>query len=87
MSSGRVYGWGPGPNNTTRPRYEWGRPARLDAPSGPVVAIATTSDTFCALLRTGAVECWGNNFLGTLGRGIDDTVFTDPKPAQVVFPH
>ncbi len=86
MGSGRVYGWGPGPTRSTKPMYEWGRPARIDAPSGPVVALAATNDAFCALLRTGAVECWGRNSLGTLGRGID-TQFTDPKPATVVFPH
>jgi Regulator of chromosome condensation (RCC1) repeat len=88
MGSGRVYGWGPGlTSDNSRPPYEWGRPAHVDAPSGPVVALAPTPVAVCALLRTGAVECWGANSTGLLGRGIDTVSFTDPKPATVVFPH
>lgn len=89
MGSGRVYAWGPDPNGTQRPTNEWGRPTRIVTPTGPVVSLAIAADFFCwcALLRTGAVECWGANVAGTLGRGIDDIEFTDPKPARVVFTH
>lgn len=35
----------------------------------PAVALALGFDFSCALLESGAVRCWGENFLGQLGRG------------------
>ncbi len=39
----------------------------------------------CALLQTGAVECWGGNDVGQLGTGANDSD-AHPMPARVVFP-
>ncbi|AKU93658.1 regulator of chromosome condensation, RCC1 [Labilithrix luteola] len=82
MGSGRIFCWGAIGSDRTK----WGQPARVDGLSGPAVGLALAVTTSCALLRTGAVECWGGNIFGALGRGIDDITFTDPQPAPVVFP-
>jgi hypothetical protein len=49
------------------------------------VAVGVGRLTTCALLRTGAVECWGSNQFGALGRGVDDEALFDATPAPVVF--
>jgi alpha-tubulin suppressor-like RCC1 family protein len=90
MGSGRVYCWGDdvsftGMGGSPQPQSEWGRPIRVDGLSGPAVALSLTVTTSCALLRSGVVECWGGNLLGSLGRGIDDIEFADLQPAPVNF--
>ncbi len=45
---------------------------RVLAPSGPVVRVAVSYCSVCALLKSGAVECWGSNALGELGNGTPD---------------
>jgi alpha-tubulin suppressor-like RCC1 family protein len=80
MGSGRVYCWG-----NDGPQGEWGRPKRITGLHGPVVALASVGMAKCALLRSGVVECWGRNFLGLLGRGIEDYSFSDDQPQAVTF--
>jgi alpha-tubulin suppressor-like RCC1 family protein len=46
------------------------RPAT--ALTGPAVSVAATRSTVCALLKTGAVACWGANDAGQLGQGTKD---------------
>ncbi len=94
MGSGRVYCWG-WPQTAAEDR---GRPLRVNGFSGPVVAVAvvatgdgrptasgTGTATACALLRSGAVECWGRNLYGALGRGLPAWSLNDPVPAPVAF--
>ncbi len=78
-ASGRVYCWGFKGAETT------GTPFRVEALSGPAVAVAIVGRTSCALLRSGIVECWGTNKHGLLGRGVDDPQLEDPKPGAVRF--
>ncbi|MFO0608772.1 MAG: hypothetical protein U0324_36735 [Polyangiales bacterium] len=37
-----------------------------------VVAISAGASHVCAVLRSGAVRCWGGNFWGQLGTGVED---------------
>jgi alpha-tubulin suppressor-like RCC1 family protein len=90
MGSGRVYCWGANASGQlgtgiSATATNSGVPQRILGLSGPAVGIASSSASLCALLRTGAVECWGPNYLGQLGSGtIDDK--THPQPAVVPFP-
>ncbi|AKU99838.1 regulator of chromosome condensation RCC1 [Labilithrix luteola] len=89
FASGRVYCWGNtgvtgilGPSvkpNTIRPV-----PTRIDGFGGAVVSLAAGSNTMCALLRSGAVECWGTNDRGQLGLGTADSQ-PHPTPSRVSF--
>jgi alpha-tubulin suppressor-like RCC1 family protein len=51
---------------------------------GPAVQVATSSNTTCALVRSGEVYCWGGNSNGELGRGSMD-YDPHPTPAKVMF--
>jgi alpha-tubulin suppressor-like RCC1 family protein len=51
---------------------------------GHAVQVVTTDIATCALLRNGAVECWGGNKHGELGRGTRDDD-AHPMPAAVSF--
>jgi len=47
-----------------------------------VKAVANGGGYMCALLTSGAVECWGDNTTGVLGTG--DTV-SSTAPVRVAF--
>ncbi len=51
---------------------------------GHAVQVVTTGITTCALLRSGAVECWGGNKHGELGQGTRDKG-AHPEPVVVSF--
>ncbi|MEO7254104.1 MAG: Ig-like domain repeat protein [Casimicrobium sp.] len=44
-------------------------PVTVSGLSASVIALAAGSNHTCALLSTGAMQCWGNNSLGQLGTG------------------
>lgn len=48
------------------------------------VQVATSSNTTCALVQGGKVECWGGNANGELGQGTMDSD-PHPTPVTVVF--
>lgn len=81
MGSGRIYCWGFADDNTDVTLQ--GTPMRVDGASGTAVAAVGALFSYCALLRTGAVECWGTNFFGSLGRdfpGISGPANEPPMP-------
>lgn len=89
LGSGRVYCWGDASAaRVLGPRVEAnvvrGTPTRVDGFGGPVVGLAAGLSSTCALLRTGAVECWGANDVGQLGTGTVDLA-PHPTPARVTF--
>ena len=45
------------------------RPVAVTGVSNPVAAGAGASHT-CAILSTGAIQCWGDNTWGQLGNGV-----------------
>lgn len=57
---------------------------RAEEFTGHAVQVVTTDISTCALLRSGAVECWGGNEHGELGRGTRDGD-PHPTPAAVTF--
>lgn len=83
MGSGRIYCWGRGVQMADSTQYPILK--RVDGPSDVVDFVASQLGTFCALRRTGEVDCWGTNQFGELGRGNDDYTFSDDTPAPVVF--
>jgi alpha-tubulin suppressor-like RCC1 family protein len=48
----------------------------------PVQELAVGSGMTCALLQTGNVRCWGDNFYGGLGYGHTDTIGDNETPAS-----
>lgn len=54
---------------------------RVEGLAGPVRAVDVGLSFSCALLETGAVQCWGSNELGELGRGFDDAPPEPDSPA------
>jgi alpha-tubulin suppressor-like RCC1 family protein len=58
-----------------------------DANGNPTTAVAVTADNFhtCALLNTGAVTCWGENFMGQVGTNSNGANVTSPI-APVALP-
>ena len=49
---------------------------------GPAVSLALGDDFACALLVTGAVQCWGSNDVGQLGLGHTQRIGDDESPAN-----
>ena len=49
---------------------------------GPVAEIAMGFDHTCAVLRSGALRCWGNGRSGVLGYGNTDNIGDDETPAE-----
>ncbi len=47
-------------------------PVKVQGLSGKAVQVVATDVASCALLVSGAVECWGGNFNGQLGLGAAD---------------
>lgn len=90
MGSGRVYCWGKkgdaGVLGAKATDDIVGTPTRIDALSGPAVGIASAASSVCALLRSGAVECWGSNRQGQLGTGTADEL-PHPTPSRVILPN
>jgi alpha-tubulin suppressor-like RCC1 family protein len=73
VSGGAAYCWG-NPNSGN----DIGNPAAaspqttpiaVQGLSGPVTAIAAGYAHTCALLQSGGVQCWGDNYYGELGNG------------------
>ncbi|AKU95316.1 hypothetical protein AKJ09_01980 [Labilithrix luteola] len=90
MGSGHVYCWGKKGDKGvlgSRPTQDLnGTPTRIDGLSEPAVGVASAGSTVCALLRSGAVECWGSNAQGQLGTGKADDL-PHPAPSRVVLPN
>jgi len=68
---GELYCWGENQygqlgNGTTEDSYQ---PVVVSTLGSNVAAVATGWDHTCALLKDGAVSCWGNNDLGQIGDG------------------
>ncbi len=51
--------------------------------AGPARSLAVGAAYTCALLRSGAVQCWGSNEMGELGQGFDDR---PPAPGEPAAP-
>jgi alpha-tubulin suppressor-like RCC1 family protein len=89
LGSGRVYCWGNAGagrllGTALKADAVHGTPTRIDGFGGPAVALAAGGSSMCALLRSGAVECWGANDRGQLGNGSVD-VGAHPTPSRVSF--
>jgi len=63
-------------------------PAPVSGIAGSVEAVATGPRFSCALLDSGAVQCWGQCWLGGLGTGVDecDPVTEADAPAMLSGP-
>ncbi len=90
MGSGHVYCWGKtgdvGVLGSRSMQDINGTPTRIDGLSEAAVGIASADSSVCALLRSGAVECWGSNSQGQLGTGTTDDL-PHPTPSRVTLPN
>ncbi|MEE8045898.1 MAG: hypothetical protein V3T49_03575, partial [Dehalococcoidia bacterium] len=80
MKSGRVECWGDNDygqlgNGAMGLRSE---PVVVSGISDDVVDLSAGRDYFCAVLSSGAVQCWGVNYAGQLGNGTGFTHGTTP---------
>ncbi len=84
-SSGDVYCWGANDGGQVGGAAGVDQPSarRVDGLTEAAVALGVMDGSVCALLRSGAVTCWGDNLLGQLGRGARDVELHAPGP--VVF--
>jgi alpha-tubulin suppressor-like RCC1 family protein len=95
VTSGELDCWGYGPygelgNGVVYGSYPYGRdtPAPVKGVGGngtTLTGVASVngseaSDTFCALLTSSAVDCWGDNSLGELGDGSTKEYSAKPVP-------
>lgn len=62
-------------DGTQLPRTQ---PVNINGFSGEVMSVALGAEHSCALVQTGAVQCWGSNTAGQLGDGTTTEHFT-PK--------
>jgi alpha-tubulin suppressor-like RCC1 family protein len=81
-SSGDVYCWGANESSQVgaNARVDPSTPHRVDGITEQAVALGVMERSVCALLRSGAVTCWGDNLLGQLGRGARDLERHAPGP-------
>ncbi len=84
-SNGAVYCWGANESGQVGPDAGVDQPTarRIEQLTDEAVGLAVMDRSVCALLRSGAVACWGDNLLGQLGRGARDAELHAPAP--VVF--
>jgi len=84
-SSGDVHCWGANGGGQVGGSAGVDQPSarRIDGLTEAAVALGVMDRSVCALLRGGAVTCWGDNLLGQLGRGARDVELHAPGP--VVF--
>ena len=87
-SSGSVYCWGfneSGQAGTGTEEYVTRAAMVVGLPEKALVAqVKTTVNTTCALLTSGKVYCWGSNYNGQLGNGLNRG--KSLAPAEVVLP-
>jgi len=85
-ADGDVYCWGANGSAQVGTSSPLGQatPTKIAGLAAPAVQIGVMDDSICALLRNGAVACWGDNLLGQLGRG-DRDIDVHPQPEPVVF--
>jgi alpha-tubulin suppressor-like RCC1 family protein len=86
--SGSVYCWGfneSGQAGTGTEEYVTRAAMALGLPEKALVAqVKTTVNTTCALLTSGKVYCWGSNYNGQLGNGLNRG--KSLAPTEVVLP-
>jgi alpha-tubulin suppressor-like RCC1 family protein len=84
LSTGRVDCWGPNGSgqlgNGTTASYSDVPVGVFGISDAKAVASDTYGDSFCAVLSTGGVKCWGDNGYGQLGNG---TTTTSDVPVPV----
>jgi alpha-tubulin suppressor-like RCC1 family protein len=86
VSDGTAYCWG----DNTRGQLGVGdfdphaTPVRVEKLAGVPVRMAVMEATSCAILATGAVQCWGLNDKGQLGTGATDAL-PHAEPQNVVL--
>jgi alpha-tubulin suppressor-like RCC1 family protein len=75
LSTGTVLCWGANANGELGDgkTVDSDVPAPVTGLSGPAIAIAAGDAHTCALIKGGAVECWGWNIEGQLGNGGTDS--------------
>ncbi|MBX3260432.1 MAG: hypothetical protein KF782_12130 [Labilithrix sp.] len=87
-ASGNMYCWGfneSGQAGTGSEEYVARAARPLGLPEEAKVAqVKTTVNTTCALLTTGKVYCWGSNYSGQLGNGLNRG--KSLAPTEVVLP-
>ena len=86
--SGNLYCWGfneSGQAGTGDEEYVTRAARVVGLPEESFVAqVKTTTNTTCALLTTGKVYCWGSNYYGQLGNGLNRG--KSLTPTEVVLP-
>ena len=84
LNTGQISCWGAGGDG----QLGTGDTNNLSTPSAPITlptnttatAITAGSTHTCALLNTGQISCWGNNFFGQLGTGNTTDLSTPSAP-------
>lgn len=84
--SGDVYCWG---NNASGQAGDGTKqyatkPVKVVGLPGPAAQVKTVSRTTCALLTSGKIYCWGDNYNGQLGNG--QIKLPSDVPTEVVLP-
>ncbi|MDW8395439.1 MAG: RCC1 repeat-containing protein [Anaerolineae bacterium] len=73
LESGSVQCWGSdlfGQLGRSSAKGEWSKPGAVQGLAGTAQSISAGEDHVCAVLSSGAVQCWGRNFSGQLGNGM-----------------